>query len=70
LKRHSQPSGLCDGLNLLIDPHWSPAQALAVIALLDDLRDRLWSHYELTLLDQLRHDRVTSLPIGITDPPF
>jgi hypothetical protein len=70
VKRHPQPSGLRDGLALLIDPHWSPEQALAVIELLDDLRDRIWSHYELTLFDQLRHDRATSLPIGITDPPF
>lgn len=70
MRRHHQPSGLRDGLDLLIDPHWSPEQALAVIELLDDLRDRIWSHYELALLDKLRDDRVALLPVGITDPPF
>ena len=70
MKRHHQPSGLRDGLELLIDPHWSSGQALAVIELLDDLRERIWSHYELTLLDQLRRDRVTVHHVEITDPPF
>ena len=41
MKRHHQPSGLQRGLELLIDPHWSPEQAMAVIELLDDLRDRI-----------------------------
>lgn len=70
MRRHHQPSGLRDGLDLLIDPHWSPEQALAVIELLDDLRDRIWSHYELALLDKLRDDRVTLHPVRTTDPPF
>lgn len=70
MRRHHQPSGLRDGLDLLIDPHWSPEQAWAVIELLDDLRDRIWSHYDLALLDKLRDDRVTLPPVGITDPPF
>ncbi len=35
-----QPSGITQGLTLLIDPHWSPEQALAVVELLDDLRAR------------------------------
>ena len=70
MRRHPQPSGLHDGLELLIDRHWSPEQALAVIELLDDLRDRIWSHYELTLLDPLRNDRVTLHDVGTTDPPF
>ena len=70
MRRHPQPSGLHDGLELLIDRHWSPEQALAVIELLEDLRERIWSHYELTLLDQLRRDRVTVHHVEITDPPF
>lgn len=70
MKRYHQPSGLRDGLDLLIDPHWSPEQALAVMELLDDLRDRIWAHYELTLHDQLRNDRVTLHHVEITDPPF
>lgn len=66
MKRCHQPSGL----HLLIDSHWSPEQALAVIELLDDLRDRIWSHYELALLDKLRNERVTHHNVGISDPPF
>ena len=47
MKHDPQPSGLRDGLELRIDANWSPEQAMAVIELLDDLRDRIWSHYEL-----------------------
>lgn len=68
--RHPQPSGLRDGLELLIDPRWSPEQAWAVIELLDDLRDRIWSHYEPALLDKLSNDRGTLHQVEITDPPF
>ena len=52
MKLHHQPSGLHHGLELLIDPHWSPEQAMAVFALLDDLRDLIWAHYELALVTQ------------------
>ncbi|MDX9741930.1 hypothetical protein [Aromatoleum aromaticum] len=70
MKRPHQPSGLHRGLELLIDPQWSPEQALAVIELLDDLRDRIWSHYELALVTKLREERVTHRDVGINDPPF
>ena len=68
--KHHQPSGLNDGLNLLIDPHWSPEQALAVIELLDDLRDRIWAHYEFALLTTFRNERVTDYNVQSSDPPF
>jgi hypothetical protein len=70
MKRYHQPSGLQRGLELLIDPHWSPDQAMAVIELLDDLRDRIWSHYEIPLLNKLREERVTHQDVEISDPPF
>ena len=70
MKPAAQPSGLTQGLPLLIDPHWSPAQALAIIELLDDLRQRIWAHYELALLDTLRADRVTRLDTGRENTPF
>ncbi len=70
MKRHHQPSGLKRGLELLIDPHWSPDQAMAVIELLDDLRERIWDHYELALLERIREDRITRHDVEITDPPF
>ena len=67
---YRQPSGLCRGLDLLIDPNWSPDQAIAVIELLDDLRDRIWAHYEFTLMTKFREERVTLHDIETTDPPF
>lgn len=70
MKRHHQPSGLHQGIELLIDPNWSPDQALAVIELLDDLRDRIWSHYELALLTKLREERGNHRHVPISDPPF
>lgn len=70
MKRHHQPSGLHHGLELLIDPEWSPEQALAVIELLDDLRDRIWTHYEFALLTKLREDSVSLNDVPTTDPPF
>jgi len=70
VKLYHQPSALHRGLELLIDPHWSPEQALAVIELLDDLRDRIWAHYELALVEQFRKDRVTHHDVVIDDPPF
>jgi hypothetical protein len=70
MKRYQQPSGLSHGLELFIDANWSPEQAMAVIELLDDLRDRIWSRYESVLLEQFRNDRVTWQNIETTDPPF
>lgn len=70
MTRHHQPSGLQRGLELLIDPHWTPEQAMAVIELLDDLRDRIWAHYDVALITQFREERVTRHDVEITDPPF
>lgn len=68
--RHHQPSGLRHGLPLLIDPNWSPEQVMAIIELLDDLRERIWSHYETVLLDKFQSDRVICYDVEISDPPF
>ena len=70
MKRCHPPSGIKHGLELLIDPNWSPDQALAVIELLDDLRDRIWSHYEIVLQQKLRDERITRHNVVISDPPF
>jgi hypothetical protein len=37
-----------------IPAYWTPEQAFAVVELLDDLRDRIWAHYGVQLLDQYR----------------
>jgi len=70
MKLYYPPSGITQGLELLIDQNWSPDQALAVIELLDDLRDRIWSHYEIVLQQKLRDERVTRHNVVISDPPF
>jgi len=70
MKSHHQPSGLHHGLPLFIDHQWSPEQAMAVIELLDDLRDRIWTHYESRLLNKYRDERITRNDRPVTDPPF
>ena len=70
MKGYHPPSGLRRSLDFLIDPDWSPEQALAVIELLDDLRHRIEAHYERVLQQRLRDDRVTENDANITDPPF
>jgi hypothetical protein len=70
MKLYLPPSGIQQGLELLIDPNWSPDQALAVIELIDDLRDRIWSHYEIALQQKLRDERITHRDVTSSDPPF
>ena len=70
MKLYHPPSGIKQGLELLIDPNWSPDQALAVFELLDDLCDRIWSHYAIALQKKLHDERVTSYKVAISDPPF
>lgn len=70
MKHYHQPSGLHRGLELLIDPNWTPDQAIAVVELLDDLRDLIWAHYEVALVDRLREDRTTLCRSELSDPPF
>jgi hypothetical protein len=45
MTRHPLPSGITSGLDLLIPDNWSADQALAVIELIDDLRERICMHY-------------------------
>jgi hypothetical protein len=37
-----------------IPAYWTPEQALAVVELLEDLRDLIWSHYGAQLREQCR----------------
>ena len=39
-----------------IPNHWTPEQAMAVVDLLDELRPRIWSMYQIPLLDSYRED--------------
>ena len=69
--RQHQPSGLCHGLPLLTDPNWAPEQVMAVIELLDDLRERIWCHHEVILIDTFQNDRVARYEVEeVSDPPL
>lgn len=57
MKTYRQPSGLTIGLDFLIDSDWTPEQALAVVELLDDLKDRIFLHYQLPIMELMREDR-------------
>ena len=65
MKLYHHPSGIKQGLELLIDPNWSPDQAMAVIDLLDDLRDRICSHYKIVLQQKLRDERIQLRPADL-----
>jgi hypothetical protein len=54
MKTYHQPSGLNVGLEFLIDSDWTAEQALAVVELLDDLRDRIMVHYQLPIMELTR----------------
>jgi hypothetical protein len=57
MKTYRQPSGLTIGLDFLIDSDWTPEQALAVVELLDDLRDRILRYYQIPIMELMREDR-------------
>jgi hypothetical protein len=57
MKTYHQPSGLTTGLDFLITCDWTPEQALAVVELLDDLRDRILLHYQLPIMELMREER-------------
>jgi hypothetical protein len=69
------PSGLAHGLPFTLPADWTAGQALAVVELLDDLREAIWSHYQLPLHDIIREQQQVlpvvddSIPNG-GDPPF
>lgn len=69
------PSGLRRGIPFIIQDDWSPEQALAVVELLDDLREMILNHYQIPLHELLREQRCTSSissssSIDQTDPPL
>jgi hypothetical protein len=53
----------------LISKEWTPEQAWAVIELLDDLRERIWCHYQLPILELLRNEYgvTEDQQVGITN---
>lgn len=57
MKTYHQPSGLTKGLDFLIACDWTPEQALAVVELLDDLKDRILQHYQLPIMELMSEER-------------
>ena len=51
------PSGLQRGLPFIVSADWSAEEALAVFELLDDLRDVIWSHYQIPIQTLLKKQR-------------
>jgi len=51
------PSGIAHGLDFLIPDNWSADQALAVVELIDDLRERIVAHYQIALNNLLHEQR-------------
>ena len=72
MKPWHQPSGLSSGLPFTVDSTWTPEQALAVWELLDDLRDRVWTHYGWTIQNLMREQHINneSLDDYDQDLPF
>lgn len=56
-------------LTLQIPGDWTPEQALAVYELIDEIREAIWSRYELPLIELLREERVTRFEVD-DDEPF
>ncbi len=76
MTRQQDPGGLPTQIPFALPATWSPEQALAVIELLDDLRERLWQHYDIALHELIREqygdapDTDDQHPLPIDDPPF
>jgi hypothetical protein len=69
------PSGRQRGIPFLLPDDWTPQQALAVLELIDDLRDRICAHYQIPLHDLLREQcsppaHADNSPATAGDPPF
>lgn len=60
------PPGLPLTIQFTIPAYWTPEQAMAVVDLLDDLRERIWAHYQLQLIDLYR-EQYGSAPAGPSD---
>jgi hypothetical protein len=68
------PPGLPSTIPFMIPAYWTPEQAMAVVELLDDLRERIWAHYQLQLIDLYREQYGSACPdtsdIADGDLPF
>lgn len=65
-----QQSGIRQGLALIVDAHWSPQQAMAVMEMLDDLRELIAAHYQPALQELMQQERQYETPIDSDPDPF
>lgn len=74
MKPWQLPSGLKQGLPLIVQRDWTGEQAVAVIELLDDLRAVINNHYQPQILECLHEQRCTDLDTtlrnGQDEEPF
>lgn len=58
MSQSSQPPPESPGNRLIIPfgipAYWTPEEALAVVELLDDLRQLIWTHYGVQLIDLIQ----------------
>ncbi len=68
------PSGLQAGIPLIIQKDWTTEQVVAVVELLDDLRDVIYRHYQPQIQEFMRQNRRTEFdshgPTEEGDEPF
>jgi hypothetical protein len=55
-------------MTLAIPAYWTPDQALAVVELLDDLRELIWAHYGMQLIDEVREQNMPKCGGGAKTP--
>jgi hypothetical protein len=71
MSRHHGPSDREPTLPFGIASDWTPAQAFAVVEMLDTLRELIYAHYLQQIQDHMRADRqmITRKPCE-DDPSF
>ncbi len=57
MKSQPLPSGLQQGIALIIQRDWSTEQAVAVVELLGDLQEVIYRHYQPQIQEFIRNDR-------------
>ena len=46
-----------------IPDYWTPEQALAVLEFIDEIREAIFSQYQLQIIEQMRSERCTEIEV-------
>ena len=46
-----------------IPDYWTPEQALAVVEFIDEIREAIFSQYQLQIMEQMRSERCTEIEV-------